>query len=185
VVSEVERRVPHVREVAIVGEFAVIGGASAWLLHCLLIRYPGGGLERLLLRSALPPERRRDVLRASRALAEVGAAWRLEHALAGSSSGTPSATDRAGDLPSKREQDRRVELEREDEAAFAFPARALSASDTARVLGLSSRRVRVLAETRSLRGYRDSGGRWWFAADVVEVERKRRMKEGARSRGVR
>jgi hypothetical protein len=71
-------RVPQIREVAIADSFALISGYSAEYLGRLLTGYPGG-LERLLARSGVPPDRRDDVLRAVGALLHVGASWRLEH----------------------------------------------------------------------------------------------------------
>jgi len=41
-----ERRIPRVRELAVVGDFAVIGGFTALFLGRLLSGYPGG-LEQL------------------------------------------------------------------------------------------------------------------------------------------
>jgi hypothetical protein len=49
--GEQHLRIPHVRELAVMGDFAVIGGYSAWFVGRLLTGYPGG-LERLLARSA-------------------------------------------------------------------------------------------------------------------------------------
>ena len=77
-VSEEQLRVPHVREVAVIGSFAVIGGHAAWLLGRLLSGYPGG-LELLLARSGISADRGGDVLRAVGALVHVGTSWRLEH----------------------------------------------------------------------------------------------------------
>jgi hypothetical protein len=45
-VSEEQRR-PHVRELAVAGDFALVGGFSAFLVGRILSGYPGG-LERLL-----------------------------------------------------------------------------------------------------------------------------------------
>jgi hypothetical protein len=76
--SDEPRRVPVVREVAIVADsFALVGGFPAWFLGRVLAGYPGG-LERLLARSGIPSERREYVLRAVGALIHVGTAWRLE-----------------------------------------------------------------------------------------------------------
>ena len=50
----------------------------------------------------------------------------------------------------------------------------LSARDVASVLGVSDRQVRALALSAHLRGRRDPGGRWWFAAPDVLAERDRR-----------
>ena len=35
-------RVPHVRELAVIGDFALISGHAAWILGRLLTGYPGG-----------------------------------------------------------------------------------------------------------------------------------------------
>src|SRR5688572_5483687 len=99
------RRVPHVREVAVAGEFALIGGYAAWFLARLLEGYPAG-LERLVARSGLSPDRRADIFQAARALADAGARWRLEHDGRGSSSGTLSGGEQLSNVRSSRDQDR-------------------------------------------------------------------------------
>jgi hypothetical protein len=93
-VSEEQRRIPHVRELAVVGDFAVIGGYSAEFLGRLLTGYPGG-IERLLARSGIPIERGDDVLRAVAALVRVGTTWRLEQeACSGSGTSVDERADR-------------------------------------------------------------------------------------------
>src|SRR3954452_18101803 len=89
-------RVPHVREAAVAGEFALIGGYAAWFLH-KIVEAPPGGLEATLARSGVPLDRRADVLRAWRALGEVGGQWRLEHGLRAAGSGSGTAEHRADD----------------------------------------------------------------------------------------
>jgi hypothetical protein len=57
-----------------------------------------------------------------------------------------------------------------------------SAQDAARVLGLTDRRVRALADKGLLRGRRDPGGRWQFDPADVAAERDRRRAEGVKGR---
>jgi hypothetical protein len=173
--GEEQRRIPHVRELAVMGDFAVIGGFSAFFLGRLLTGYPGG-LERLLARSGIPPERRDDVLRAVGALIHVGANWRLEHE-SGSGSGTnvaqeadPHASSKRGPLPSTHENG----------VASATPSEAspiLSTKEVAGCLGVSTRLVRRLASTGALPGQRDAGGRCQFAILDVAAERERRVSQ--------
>ena len=85
--------------------------------------------------------------------------WRLADA---STSGSPEGDEGAAALPSKGVMDS-----------------LLTARDAAVLLGISDRQIRALASSAHLRGRRDSGGRWWFAAADVEAERKRR--EGLRA----
>jgi hypothetical protein len=82
-------RVPQVREAAVAGQYAIVGGCSAWLISRLLSGYPGG-LEQMLVRNGIPEDRRDDVLRAVGALAHVGAEWRVAQ---GSGSGTELAPE--------------------------------------------------------------------------------------------
>jgi hypothetical protein len=181
--SQEQRRIPHVRELAVVGDFALIGGYPAWFLGRLLTGYPGG-LERLLARAGIPSERRDDVLRASGALIHVGTAWRLDQeGHAGSGSGTafdeeadPHARSKCGLLPSTHQNGDAFTAARE---ASPF----LGTSEAAVALGVSARLVRRLASTGALRGQRDAGGRWQFAPADVAAERARRM-NGAGDRDV-
>jgi hypothetical protein len=99
-VSEEQRRIPHVRELAIVGDYAVIGGHSAFFLSRLLGGYPGG-LERLLARSGIPAERADDVMKAVSALVYVGTIWQLEQESA-SASGTGLDSDAGSHVRSSR-----------------------------------------------------------------------------------
>ena len=158
----VERRVPHVREVAVAGDFALIGGYSAWFLARVLAGYPGG-LERLVARSGLPPERRADVMRALAALQEAGARWQLGRI---STSGSPEVDGTDADVRSKR-------------ASSRSELSLLSAGDVAGVLGVSDRRVRQLVSEGRLTAERDAGGRLRFErADVAAfVERRLIEKE--------
>jgi hypothetical protein len=64
--------VPHVREAAVAGDSALIGGCAAWFLHGIVEATPGG-LEATLARSGVPLDRRADVLRAWRVLARSAA----------------------------------------------------------------------------------------------------------------
>ena len=146
-------RVPSVREVAIVGDSAIVRGYAAWFLHRVLRDYPGG-LEALLGRSGVPQEKRRDVLIAQLALGQAGALWRRDLA---STSGSPEGDEGAAALPSGGAIDS-----------------LLSARDAASLLGITDRQIRALAGSAHLRGQRDPGGRWLFAAADVEAERKRR-----------
>jgi hypothetical protein len=66
-------RVRHVREVGAAGSFVLIGGWPAWYLHRVLRDYPGG-LERLLARSGVGPEKRIAV-EGCRGFRPVGARW--------------------------------------------------------------------------------------------------------------
>ena len=89
-------RVPAVREVAVVGDTAIVRGYSAWFLHRVLRGYPGG-LEALLSRSGVPEEKRRDILLAQAALGQAGAMWRLA---AASTSGSAEGDGGSTALPS-------------------------------------------------------------------------------------
>jgi hypothetical protein len=178
-VSDEPRRVPHVRDIAVAGDFALIAGYPAELLGRLLTGYPGG-LERLLARSEIPSERRDDVLRAVGALAQVGTVWRLEQERR-SGSGTafdeevdPHAPSKRGLLPSTYENGEASTAARE-----ASPT--LGTSEVASVLGVSTRLVRRLAQTGALRGRRDAGGRWQFTVANVAAERERRMTGSGRA----
>jgi excisionase family DNA binding protein len=171
-VSEEQRRIPHVRELAVIGDYAVIGGHSAEFLGRLLAGYPGG-IERLLARSRVPPKRREDILRAVGALVLVGANWRLEHE-GGSASGTAPGAGPNSHAPSKR--DGFSSPEQNGKAFTASEASPfLGTSEVASVLGVSTRMVRRLTSTGALRGQRDAGGRWQFAPADVAAERTRRM----------
>jgi excisionase family DNA binding protein len=181
-VSDGQRRVPHVRELAVLGDFAVIGGYSAWFLARLLTGYPGG-LEPLLARSAVPPDRRDDILRAVTALGHVGVSWRLEHA-SGSGSGTafgkkadPPAGSKRGPLLSPHENGETSTAARE-----ASPI--LGTTEVASALGVSTRLVRRLAGSGALPGQRDAGGRWQFSAADVATERERRVNQQRDGRAV-
>lgn len=139
-------RVVRVGEVAMVGDHALIGGYAAWFLARMIEGFPGG-LEPLLARSGVPPERRQAVRRAACALEEAGAAWRLAHAARASTSGSDEGADRSSAVRSTHGH--------------------LGAPEVASILGVSSRRVRMLADEGELRGERDAGGRWLF--DPTEV----------------
>jgi excisionase family DNA binding protein len=163
-------RVPQIREVAIADSFAMIGGFPAWFLSRIVVGYPGG-LERLLARSGIPPERRDDVVRAVGALAHVGTAWRLSQERGSAGSGTNIAEAAEPHAPSQHEQ----APSNPPLAAAAWEALPLlSTAEVATVLRVSTRFVRRLAATGALRARRD-GGRWRFDAAVVEAERERRM----------
>jgi hypothetical protein len=166
------RRIPHVRELAVIGDYAVIGGHSAEFLGHLLAGYPGG-IERLLARSRVPPKRREDILRAVGALVLVGANWRIEHE-GGSASGTAPGAGPNSHAPSKRDGFSSPEQNGGASTASEAPP-FLGTSEVAGVLGVSTRMVRRLANTRALLGHRDAGGRWQFAAADVAAERTRRM----------
>jgi excisionase family DNA binding protein len=178
-VSDGPRRVPHVREVAVLGDFAAIGGYSAWLLARLLTGYPGG-LEQLLARSAVPPNRRDDVLRAVAALTHVGVNWRLE--LHDSSSGSGTVVGRQGDPPAGSKRGSLLASDETPSAATRSAPPPLGTPEVAKVLGISTRMVRRLASSGALPGQRDAGGRWQFAAVDVAAERSRRVN---RERGQR
>jgi excisionase family DNA binding protein len=173
-VSDEPRRVPVVREVAIADSFALIGGFSAHFLGRLMSGYPGG-LERLLVRSGIPPDRRDDVLRAVGALVHVGANWRLEHEVGSGSGTSPSAvTDLRA--PSKRDGfSSSIHENGEASTAAREASPILGTSEVASVLGVSPRLVRRLAATGDLPGHRDAGGRWQFTVADVAAERERRM----------
>jgi excisionase family DNA binding protein len=171
-VSDEPRRVSVIREVAIADSFVLVGGYPAWYLGRVLRGFPGG-LEALLVRSGIPPERRDDVLRAVGALVHVGTAWRLDQER-GSGSGTnvdegadPHAPSRRGLLLSTRGS-----IEASTSRA-ASPV--LGTSEVASALGVSPRMVRRLAATGDLPGHRDAGGRWQFTVADVAAERERRM----------
>ncbi len=166
------RRIPHVRELAVIGDYAVIGGHSAEFLGHLLAGYPGG-IERLLARS---PKRREDILRAVGALVLVGANWRIEHEGGGSASGTAPGAGPNSHAPSKRDGFSSPEQNGGASTASEAPP-FLGTSEVAGVLGVSTRMVRRLANTGALLGHRDAGGRWQFAAVDVAAERDRRMTE--------
>ena len=151
-------RLPAVRDVALAGDTALVRGYSAWFLHRVLRGYPGG-LEALLARSGVPQKRRRDILQAQLALGQSGAMWRLA---AASTSGSAEGEESDPGLHS--------------EGAMRS---LLSARDAAVLLGISDRQIRALAGSAHLRGCRDSGGRWLFAAADIDAERKRR--EGLRA----
>jgi hypothetical protein len=182
-VSEEQRRIPHVRELAVAGDFALIGGFSAFFVGKILSGYPGG-LERLLARSGLPAERRNDVLRAVGALVHAGAKWRVEgEAGSGSASGSgtvPSAFA-APCAPSRRAVPFEAHRIGEASPAAREASPFLGSAEVASVLGISPRMVRRLASSGALPGQRDAGGRWLFAAVDVAAERARRMSQaGAR-----
>jgi excisionase family DNA binding protein len=169
------QRVAQIREVAIADSFALVG-VSAHFLGRLLTGYPGG-LERLLARSGIPPERRDDVLRAVGALVHVGANWRLEHEASSGSGTSPSAvgdpralSQRVGFSPSSENGETSPSSSGSSSASML-----LGTSEVAGVLGVSPRFVRRLASTGALPGQRDAGGRWQFAAADVAAERARRM----------
>ena len=151
-------RVPAARDVALAGDTALIRGYPAWFVHRVLRGYPGG-LEALLSRSGVPQEKRRDVLLAQAALGQAGAMWRLA---AASTSGSAEGEEGGPGLHSEG----------------AMRSR-LTARDAAVVLGISDRQIRALASSAHLRGCRDPGGRWWFAAADIVAERERR--EGLRA----
>jgi len=143
-------RVPHVRESAVAGDFALIGGYPAWFLHRLIEATPGG-LEATLARSGVPLDRREGVLRAWRALGEVGGRWRMATSTSGSAEG--QAEER--------------------------PVGSLSASDVGVVLGITARAVRLLATAGILAGRREHG-RWIFTtADVAAEQTRRAVREAA------
>ncbi len=176
-VSEEQRRIPHVRELAVVGDYAVIGGHSAFFLGRLLGGYPGG-LERLLARSGIPAERCEDVLKAVAALVYVGTAWQLEQG-SGSASGSASGTRLGSEAGSHVRSSSHDGFSKSKNGALSMSAREaspfLGTSEAAAALGVSTRLARRLASTGALRGQRDAGGRWQFAAADVAAERDRRM----------
>ncbi len=138
--------VVRVRESAVVGGFALIGGLPAWAVSSLLRNFPGG-VEKALARNGVPPARVRDVLRAVEALELVAADWRT-------GAGAPSAPL----LPSGNE-----------ERQFAdSPARSddMSADDAAVILQRTSRRVRQAAAMGELPGHRERGC-WRFRREDV------------------
>ena len=143
-------RVPHVREAAVAGDVALVGGYGAWFLHRLIEATPGG-LEATLARSGVPLDRREGVLAAWHALGEVGGRWRM----AASASGRPEGQ------PEER------------------PVGSMSASDVGVVLGITARAVRLLATAGILAGRREHGGRWIFAAADVAAEQARRAEREA------
>jgi hypothetical protein len=137
-VSDEERRVPHVRVVAVAGDFALVAGFPAYFLARLLLALPGG-LAAQLGRYGLPPEQHADVLRAIDALRHAGAAWQLEQARQAASA---SGSDRTGGTDSRIRSGRGDAL--------------LTSKDVAVILGVTPRRVRMLAEHGGcLRGHRD------------------------------
>jgi hypothetical protein len=156
--SDEPRRVPCVEGVAVAGNYALVSGFAAWFLARLLQSYPGGGIESLLARARVAPDRHDDVLRACAALARVGSAWQLEHE-------AMSASGRELDEPAGPAV----------RSARHGGTSPLSAQDAGRILGLSDRQVRRLADKGLLRGRRLPGGRWEFAAADVAAERDRRM----------
>jgi hypothetical protein len=128
------RRVPVIREVAVLEDFAVIAGYSTEFLGRLLTGYPGG-LERLLARSGVAAERRDDVLRAVGALVHVGTSWRLKHE-GGSGSGTSPGGLVDPGAPSQRglsSRDRNGETSPAARGASPF----LGTAEVASALGVS------------------------------------------------
>jgi excisionase family DNA binding protein len=172
-----QRRIPHIRELAVVGDYAVIGGHSAFFLGRLLGGYPGG-LERLLARSGIPAERCEDVLKAVAALVHVGTTWQLEQE---SGSGSASGTRRGAEVGSPVRSSSHDGFSKSTNGTPSMSAREtspfLGTSEAAVALGVSTRLVRRLASTGALRGQRDAGGRWQFAAADVAAERDRRVSE--------
>jgi hypothetical protein len=153
-VSEEQHRIPHIRELAVAGDFALIGGFSAHFLGRLFTGYPGG-VERLLARSGIPTERCDDVLRAVAALVHVGTTWRLQQeACSGSGTSMDERADRH--LPSNGHDV--VLPEPENHPASTAAGRAspfLGTSEAAAALGVSTRLVRRLASTGALREQRE------------------------------
>jgi hypothetical protein len=154
------RRVVHVASVGVAGDFALIGGRTAWHLGRVLAQPRlRGQLEAMVARLAMPPEDRLDVLRACEALLKAGAEWR---AISVSGSATRARPD-------------------EGRHSECVPSGAsISAQEAAAILGLSDRRVRQLAP--ALGGWEDSGGRWRFSSERIGAEREHRTK-GARDVG--
>jgi hypothetical protein len=144
-----------------------------------LAGYPGG-LDRLLARSGIPAERCEDVLKAVAALVYVGTAWQLEQG-SGSASGSASGTRLGSEAGSHVWSSRHDGFSKSTNGAPSMSAREtspfLGTSEAAVALGVSTRLVRRLASTGALRGQRDAGGRWQFAAVDVAAERDRRMTE--------
>jgi excisionase family DNA binding protein len=163
-------RVPQIREVAIADSFAMIGGFPAWFLGRVLLGYPGG-IERLLARSGIPPDRRDDVLRAVGALAHVGIAWRLAQERGSAGSGTNIAE--AAEPHARSHHEQRAPGNASPVAGEPLPL--LNTGEAAAALHVSTRFVRRLAATGALPARRDGGGRWLFTAAAVEAERERRM----------
>jgi excisionase family DNA binding protein len=163
------RRVPHVQAVAVVGSHTLIGGFPAYFLSRLLVNLPGG-LTAQLGRYGLSAEHHADVLRAVDGLRHAGAAWQLERAR---EAGSGSGSDPANEIGP------RLLLKGHEGASFHGSSLLLSADDAASVLGISGRRVRMLAGKGLLPGHRDSGGRWRFAAADVEAVREQRALNGA------
>jgi hypothetical protein len=159
-----ERRVPHVREVAVMPgrDAVVLGGFTCWLLVGLIEKIPGG-VETIVARAALTEQEREDVLTAVKALRIVGGLWRLEQRGAASVSGNAEEVVRELDVPSNR-------------ATPTGDPRTLSSREAASVLGLTDRQIRGLAMAGRLPGRRGSDGRWAFLAADVAAERDRRVK---------
>jgi Helix-turn-helix domain len=175
--EEQQRRIPHVRELAVAGDFALVGGFSAFFVGKILCGYPGG-LARLLSCSGIPAERCEDVLKAVAALVYVGTAWQLEQG-SGSASGSASGTRLGSEAGSHVRSSSHDGFSKSKNGALSMSAREaspfLGTSEAAAALGVSTRMARRLASTGALRGQRDAGGRWQFAPADVAAERTRRM----------
>lgn len=157
-------RVPHANETSVTGECAIVSGFGAWFLGDALARGPlRAELEALLRRGKVSADDRAKVERACLALAAAGALWSFRER-ATSTSGSPDRQAGEAQAPSGGNED----------------GIALSAQEAALALGVSDRQVRVLASMGRLPGRRDSSGRWFFTAAVVDAERERRRSRDER-----
>jgi excisionase family DNA binding protein len=150
--ADVRRRVPHVDDVAVTGDVALIRGSSALRLARLLAEELTGGLEATLVRRGVGPEARARVLRAYHALEQAGGAW-LEERNAAAAGGNAATGGNELDLPSEE---------------------WMGTNKTALRLGVSPRRVRQLAATGELPGLNDRGRLRFRRADVDAIRDRRR-----------
>jgi Helix-turn-helix domain len=143
------RRVPHVQDVAVVADAAIVRGRAAWLLARVLAHNIPGGIGSLLLRVGASPADRDAALRAYAALEHAGELW---HAQVGASaSGTAATGTTPADLRSER---------------------WLTTTEVALLLERSPRRVRQLARAGTLPALLDAGV-WWFERANVLAYRER------------
>ena len=150
-------RVPHVREVAVAGDVALIGGGAAWFLAYVLSERLPGGIESALEAMCVGPRGRDTIRRAYLALEEVGARWQAERSASARGNGEGPAA-----------------------AAGLASDEWITSKQAALLLDRSPRRVRQLAIAGDLPG-RLRAGRWELVRREVLGFRERRERERAAS----